>query len=657
MDSRVLRGVGPVILLLTAGVALVGSLVVAGGADPLPLQDPGAFVRWALPTAKLLVNIAGSVMLGSLVVALFALAPKERAFGVAMDAASIGAAVFTVASGVTTFLNFLVALNPQVSLGAQFGEQLGRFLTEKELGQAWLIQTIAGGVVTVLAFAVRGWTTTMVTTVVAAASLVPMAAQSHEGDLADHNLVVTAITLHVIGAAVWLGGLVVLVAIRPVVDGARMRAILERYSSLALVMFIVVAVSGFLRALASVTNIDQLVTHPYGIVMLVKIVMLVAVGILGAWYRVRLIAKSAERNAMFWAVFALELVFMGIASGAAAALARSAAPSGEQELARQTPAEILNDAPLPPELTASAWFTQWEIDPLWLIVGLFAAFFYAAGVWRLKRRGDSWPVFRTVLWMLGIAQLLWVTSGPLNAYGHYLFSMHMLLHMLLSMDIPLMLVAAAPVTLASRAIRKRVDGTRGGREWILWAVHSPVAKVLTHPLVAAGVFIGSLWLFYFSDLFRWSLYDHLGHEWMVAHFLIAGYLFSMTLVGIDPVPYRLPYAGRLVLLIVVMAMHAFFGIAIMSSEGLIVAEWFGSMGREWGPTPLEDQYIGGGIAWSIGEIPTVITAMTVAIQWSRSDERKQKRRDRHADRTGDAELEEYNARLQEMAERDRARGL
>ncbi|MTE24487.1 cytochrome c oxidase assembly protein [Microbacterium sp. ZXX196] len=657
MTPRALRAAGPVLLLVAAGAALVASLIATGGAAPLALQDPGAVVRWSLPVAKMTVNIAGSVMVGSLVVALFALKPDERAFGVALDTSSIGAAAFTIASGATTFLNYMSGFNPQLSLGSEFGAQLGTYLTTTEIGQAWLIQTVAGGIVTVLAFAVRGWTTTLVTAALAVASLVPMATQGHSGDLADHNLVVTALTLHVIGAAVWLGGLVALVAIRPALSPERMRAVLARYSSVALVAFIVVAISGYLRSLASIADLSQLVTTAYGLVLAVKIAALVAMGALGAWYRRRLIARSAEKNATFWAVIALELVFMGVASGAATALARSAPPVSEIPPALQTPAEILTDAPLPPELTAAEWFTQWEIDPLWLLVGIFGIAFYALGVWRLKRRGDTWPAFRTVFWMLGMAQLLWVTNGPLNAYGHYLFSMHMLLHMLLSMDIPLMLVAAAPVTLASRAIVKREDGTRGGREWILWLVHNPVAKVLTNPFVAAGLFIGSLWAFYFSGLFRWSLYDHLGHEWMVAHFLITGYLFAMTLVGIDPVPWRLPYAGRLVLLIVVMAMHAFFGIAIMSQSGLMVAEWYGSMGRAWGPTPMDDQYTGGGIAWSIGEIPTVITAITVAIQWSRSDERQQKRRDRHADRTGDAELAEYNARLARIAERDEARGL
>ncbi|MGO3904737.1 MAG: cytochrome c oxidase assembly protein [Microbacterium gubbeenense] len=651
-----LRWAGPLILALSAAVALVASLVIGGGAAPQALQDPGAFVRWSVPTAKLIVNVAGSVMLGSLVLALFALAPKGRAFAVSLDTASISAALFTVASGATTFLTYMSTLNPKLSLSQEFGAQLGRFLTESEAGQAWLIQTIAGGVVTVLAFAVRSWLGVLITGALAAVSLIPMATASHKGDLAGHDLVVMSISLHILGAAVWLGGLVALVVIRPALEPGRMRTVLERYSTIAIVAFVVVALSGFLRTLASIGSLDQLVTDPYGLILLVKIAMLLGMGALGAWYRQRLIALSAVKNAMFWAVLALEFVFMGIASGAAAALARTAPPFGESEIVAKTPAEILTEEPLPPELTASRWFTEWDIDPLWLIAGLFAIFFYAAGVQRLRRRGDKWPVWRTVMWMLGIALLIWVTCGPLNAYGHYLFSVHMLLHMLLAMGIPLLLVAGAPVTLALRAIHKRTDGTRGGREWILWAVNSPVSKVLTHPFVAAAIFIGSLWLFYFSDLFRWSLYDHLGHEWMVAHFLISGYLFSMTLVGIDPVHYRLPHAGRLVLLIITMAMHAFFGITIMMSEGLMVAEWFGSMGRTWGLPPIEDQFWGGGIAWSIGEIPTLIAAITVAIQWSRTDEKQQKRQDRHADRTGDAELAEYNAKLQKLADRDRERG-
>jgi len=655
VNSRALRLAGPAILVVAAIVVMLWALAVAGGAAPLRLGDPGPVVRWGLPMAKLTVNLAAAVMVGSLVLALYALRAGSRAFDVALDAASIGAAVFTVSAGVTGFFTVLNALGSTPSADAQFGQQLGRFLIEQELGRAWLITTIAGAVLTVLTFAVRSWTTTLMVAILAIAALVPMATQGHSGDDANHSAAVMAVALHIVAAAVWLGGLVLLVVVRPVLSRAEMTDVLRRYSSLALVSFVVVAISGTARAVAGGITLE-LLTSPYGIVLLVKIGALVALGILGAWYRVRLIARIDDDAASrrFWGLIALELAFMGIASGAAAALARTPPPV-DTSLSALTPAQILTGAPLPPEFTVERWLTAWDIDLLWAFAVGFGAFFYLAGVIRLHRRGDRWPIYRTVLWLVGLALLLWVTGGPINVYQDYLFSVHMVGHMLLSMAIPLCLVAGAPVTLAMRAIRKRDDGTRGGREWILWAVHSPFSRVVTHPLFAAAMFIGSLWVFYYTDLFRWSLYDHIGHEWMVAHFLIAGYLFTLSLVGADPVPYRYPYPFRLVTLIAVMAMHAFFGIAIMMQSGLMVAEWFGAMGRTWGPTPLEDQYAGGGVAWSVGEIPTLILALVVAIQWSRSDERMQRRRDRQADRTGEAELNEYNERLAQLAERDARR--
>ena len=655
VNSRALRLAGPAILVVAAIVVMLWALAVAGGAAPLRLGDPGPVVRWGLPMAKLTVNLAAAVMVGSLVLALYALRAGSRAFDVALDAASIGAAVFTVSAGVTGFFTVLNALGSTPSADAQFGQQLGRFLIEQELGRAWLITTLAGAVLTVLTFAVRSWTTTLMVAILAIAALVPMATQGHSGDDANHSAAVMAVALHIVAAAVWLGGLVLLVVVRPVLSRAEMTDVLRRYSSLALVSFVVVAISGTARAVAGGITLE-LLTSPYGIVLLVKIGALVALGILGAWYRVRLIDRIDDDAASrrFWGLIALELAFMGIASGAAAALARTPPPV-DTSLSALTPAQILTGAPLPPEFTVERWLTAWDIDLLWAFAVGFGAFFYLAGVIRLHRRGDRWPIYRTVLWLVGLALLLWVTGGPINVYQDYLFSVHMVGHMLLSMAIPLCLVAGAPVTLAMRAIRKRDDGTRGGREWILWAVHSPFSRVVTHPLFAAAMFIGSLWVFYYTDLFRWSLYDHIGHEWMVAHFLIAGYLFTLSLVGADPVPYRYPYPFRLVTLIAVMAMHAFFGIAIMMQSGLMVAEWFGAMGRTWGPTPLEDQYAGGGVAWSVGEIPTLILALVVAIQWSRSDERMQRRRDRQADRTGEAELNEYNERLAQLAERDARR--
>lgn len=670
------RLAGLVILIAGATAGVIAALVIGGAAVPPKLLDPGPIVMWGLPIVKMIANLAGAAMLGSLVLALFGLRSGARPFDVALDTASIAAALFTVTSAIAAVMTLLAAFNPKLTADSSFGDQLGMFLLTLPLGQAWLITVLMGAVITLLAFGWRGWTGTLMTAVLAAAAFLPLATQGHSGDLAGHNIAVNAILLHTVGAAVWIGGLVLLVVLRGVgtkdaksrknkntkTDAVDVPLLISRYSSLALAAYVVVAISGIARTVVAVGSWQELLS-PYGLIVIGKAILLIALGLFGALYRRRLIPhfsaadsganSRAKQTRSFWTLILGELALIGLASGAAAALARTPPPQGDTAPAVQTAAERLTSTPLPPELTLDRWFTSVDIDILWLVVIGFGVFLYIAGILRLRARGDRWPVQRTIFWLAGLLLLLWVTSGPINLYQEYLFSIHMLGHMVLSMAIPLLLVSGAPITLALRAIHKREDGTRGAREWILWAVHSPYSRVITHPFVAAAIFIVSLWAFYFTDLVRWSMYDHLGHEWMVVHFLISGYLFVMTLVGVDPIPYRLPHAGRIITLIAVMAMHAFFGMAIMMQSGLMVAEWFGSMGRTWGPTPMEDQYIGGGIAWSVGEIPTLILAITVAIQWSRSDDKLQRRRDRFTDRAGDAELDEYNEKLAKLAERDR----
>jgi putative copper resistance protein D len=507
----------------------------------------------------------------------------------------------------------------------------------------------------VLCFAVRNLTALVFVTGLALLSLLPMAQQGHAAGTAGHDQAITALGLHLVFAAIWIGGLLTIVVIRRTLEHARLIEVISRYSTLAIVCFFVVAFSGYISAELRIGTLDKLLT-PYGILVLVKVAALCALGLFGLLQRSYLIdrLRRGAGRGVFWWLITAELAFMGIASGVAAALARTATPVDQALGSAPTPAEILTGEPLPPPVSFEQYLFGLNVDPLWLIGCAFAIFFYVAGVLRMRRRGDRWPLARTVSWIAGILVLAYITNGGVNVYEKYLFSSHMIAHMALTMLVPLLLVPGAPVTLAMRAIHKRADGSRGPREWILLAVHSWVARILANPIIAAALFAGSLWAFYYSPLFRWATIDHIGHEWMIIHFVVVGYLFVQSLIGIDPVPYRLPYPFRLVLLLGTMAFHAFFGLTIMTTNSLLLADWFGAMGRTWGQTPLADQQTGGGIAWSLGEIPTMFLAIVVAVQWSRSDAKESKRRDRDADRTGDAELKAYNERLARMASQDDA---
>ncbi|PZQ89039.1 MAG: copper transporter [Leifsonia xyli] len=646
---------GPALLLLAALAAVLVALSVGGGADAPPLVDPGALVRYGIPIVTVLVNLGAAATVGSLALACFALTPGEKAYERVVDLAAAGAAVWTVASGTMAFLLFQSLHITAPTLDDAYGQQLGTFLTEVPAGRAWLTVTLVAAAATAVCFAVRNITALAVTGIGSAFSLLLIAQQGHAGSTAEHDLAVSAIWLHILFACVWVGGLLAIVVVRRQLAGDRMRAVLARYSSLALVSFVVVAISGYVSAAVRVGEFANLAS-PYGLIVVGKVTALLALGVLGAMQRRWVISRVRERASAWWfrALVLGELAFMGVATGLGAGLARTAPPIAEvpsTELSNPSPSEILTGRALPPELAGIRFVTEWRLELVWALIVAFGAFFYLAGVWRLHRRGDRWPWYRTVLWLLGLGTLAWVTNGAPGVYGQYLFSAHMLGHMVLTMAIPVLLVLAAPVTLAARAIHKRDDGSRGPREWILWAVQSPVAAVLTNPFVAAALFAVSLWVFYYTGLFRWAVTDHVGHLWMVTHFLITGYLFALVLVGVDPVRKRPPHALRLLLLLATMAFHAFFGLAIMSDQGLMLADWFGAMGRTWGLPPLEDQRWGGGIAWSVGEIPTVILAIVVAVQWARSDDREAKRRDRAADRDGEAELAAYNAMLEKRSKR------
>jgi len=232
------------------------------------------------------------------------------------------------------------------------------------------------------------------------------------------------------------------------------------------------------------------------------------------------------------------------------------------------------------------------------------------------------------------------------------FSGHMVEHMLLVMAVPLPIVWAAPVTLALRALPPRHDGTRGPREWLRAVVESRWMRFLANPVVAAVSFAGSLIVFYYSSLFEFALRNHAGHLWMIVHFTLAGYLFANALVGIDPGPKRPPYPLRVVLLFATMAFHAFFGVALASSEVLLAPRWYGLMGRDWGADAIHDQQFGGALAWGLGEFPVLILAIGVLVSWRTADSRTAKRLDREAVRTGDADLTAYNSMLGRLSRSD-----
>jgi len=243
----------------------------------------------------------------------------------------------------------------------------------------------------------------------------------------------------------------------------------------------------------------------------------------------------------------------------------------------------------------------------------------------MASRGDRWPVGRTLAFSAGMLVFYVATTSGLAAYDTTLLSVHMVQHMLLSMVVPLLLALGAPVTLALRTLPKPP------RRWLLAALHSRVAKVLSFPPLTLLLFVLSPWVLYFSGWYDATLRSAYLHEMMHVHLVLVGTLFFWPLVGVDPVPGRVAYPFRMALMVLTLPFHAFLGVTIMGQESLIAGDWYRSLPETWLPDPMDDQHLAGGLLWGSGDVVGLVFFGVLFVQWVRSSIREAAREDRRLD--------------------------
>lgn len=618
------------------------------------LADPGAATRWAVPLLTYARDFTAALTLGGFLVAATIYSPtmEERPrrrvtydspeWSRIMRFSRTAAIIWPIIEAALLIVTYSqvggIALTSP-SLGAG----LWQFITAIELGQimAWsVVLTVLVSIVAVMVSTLGGaaWGVGL-----SAVAMVPIALTGHASGAASHTLAVSSIYIHLLAMSAWVGGLIALLATAP--RQRRLASYVHRYSAIAGWAVGLTVYSGFLAAFIRFNAPSELVTTSYGRLLLAKVLATGLLALAGLIHRRRTIAVVESTPRPFTRLAVGEGLLMAGIIGVAAALGNSAPPVPQDPVPDPSPTFLLSQNPVPPYPEAINYLTQWRLEPILALVAVVGIVQYVRWARRLRRRGDAWSGARTFSWVLGMVVFFWITNGGPTVYGAVLFSSHMFMHMVLAMVIPILMVLGAPVSLVARAVPARTDGSRGGREILLAVAHSRYGGFWANPIIAAINFAGSLVLFYFTDLFYLSLTTHVGHLLMVAHFTLAGYMFTNALIGIDPGPTRPPYALRLVLLFATMAFHAFFGIAVISSTSVLANEFFGWLGLPWGVDALADQEVGGAITWGIGEFPTVALAIAVAVAWSMSEDRQAKQSDRRADRDDDAELRAYNEML------------
>ena len=533
-----------------------------------------------------------------------------------------------------------LVLNISIAEGLN-GNILRSFITQTTLGKLFGIQIVAA---LVCAFAaVRAKKTGGAVFLISIAWIGGLAPylESHGSSSGNHMLAIGLVIVHVAAISLWFGGVIALF----LMSKSDREIARKRFTPLALWCVSAIALTGVVNAFIRIESFAN-IRSDYGLLVILKTLILIFVLTLVAQGRKKLGEQNFTKQLIQELILLTTVLVLGVFLG-------------QGEPPEHSSADVVEaiGIKMPESPTLSRLLFEYEPDGLFLALLILAVALYVKGVMILSKRGDKWPIGRTVAFALGITAIDYAVNGGLGVYAQVAFSFHMISHMVLATLAPIGIVLGAPITLALRTLPiGRTQDERGVRGYAIAILHSRYSSIITHPVSALIIFEASLFALYFTNLFNWLMSYHFGHFFMGLHFLLSGILLFFVIIGVDPTPQKSPFIFRIVILFVAISIHAFFSVALMSSSQLVDGGYFAEIARPWWPDFLADQKMGASIGWAMGEIPILLALIATFLQWIRADERDAKRIERNSNRArqfGEPdELDKYNQYLSGLNQRN-----
>ncbi len=298
------------------------------------------------------------------------------------------------------------------------------------------------------------------------------------------------------------------------------------------------------------------------------------------------------------------------------------------------PASLATPGPGPsPPVTTRVLLLGWQLEPLALValaVTLACAAAYVAGVRRLARRGHRWNPWRTAAFLGAMAVVVIAVNSGVAAYDDRTFYMHVIQHLLLMMAAGALIALSAPVTLLLQA------GSRSTQTRALRVLNSSPVQLLTFPGVSWVLGFGSMYAYFLTPIYAYTLRHPLVHDLSHLEFLVAGVLYWMPVVGVDRSRWQMPYPIRLFYVFLGIPFASFLGVALISTS------------RTLSPAhTVADIHTGGAILWVMEGMGHATALLIIAVQWARHEERRSQRESRRMVETGayEAQLAAYRAAM------------
>lgn len=286
----------------------------------------------------------------------------------------------------------------------------------------------------------------------------------------------------------------------------------------------------------------------------------------------------------------------------------------------------------PPSLQNSAYLTQWTLNPWVLLVIVTAATLYLTGVARNKKAGRPWKHGYTAFFLSGLALFAYLTMSFLGAYERTLFWPRAVQNTLLLMVVPMLLALGAPLTLLLD------NSTPRGRDRLAGVLHSAPARALAFPATVSAAFLSLPFLIYLTPWFETAMGNGFQNEVLRFTLVAVGYYYYWMRLRLDPVPHEYPHMVSVWITIAEAVTDGALGIILMWGSHIVALGYYTALNRPWGLTAHQDQVIGGGAIWVLGDLAGL---PFIGALW-----RRMFREDRHEAAQVDAALDALEAAQQ-----------
>ncbi|WP_288832477.1 cytochrome c oxidase assembly protein [uncultured Corynebacterium sp.] len=653
--SGKVRSAWPIYVAAVAIAALVAGAIsemfLSESLAALGIPDPGATTTFGLPALRGTAWVLTALAAGSFMFSAFLIPPRQTGEDLNGARLTVDGHIASrtggwASLGVALIALLMIPLVLSDVSGTPFSKvvlqpaswQLA--LSQVSDARVWLIVAGISLVVGVAALVVHSWWSQVALFLGAVVSIMPLGLTGHSAAGGDHDFGTNSYIWHLVFMLVWVGALMALVA-----HGRRLGPGLplavERYSRIALFAFLVMLVSGVVNAAIRVRP-EDLTTYSYGWVLVGKFLGLLALGLFGFAHRQVVIPQIRRDRRAFTRLATAEVLLMAAISGLAVTLGRTPPPPPRNTDLSQMQVQMGYNLTEP--LTTWNWLGLWRPELLYSAIAVLLAGYYL----HLLRRVDNWPVGRIVWWLVGCATVVATMSSGIGMHMPAAYSAHMVVHMILSMGVPVALVLGAPLSLVKRAYPA---GEFNPRLWAESFERSRFLRIITWPPVSLAQFVFFFYIMYLViPLYELMISEHAGHVIMNAVFLLSGYFYFWELIGPDHIEGRSSAKVRLAWLWVSMPIHLFMGVYLMQLNVVMGEEFYRSLALPWNPDLLDDQKNGGGIAWASGSFPLVIVFGYLFWFWLSEDKAETREIDRRADEDDDEEWRRYNEMLAQYSQ-------